>query len=247
MTPSHGLHVYRTEANLTARVAAFARTALLRGEAAVLVPARAHREPLLARLDETGVDVGSATAAGRLVLADADELAARTVARGAIDEVWGHLTEVITGGRARGLARLSIWGETPDVLLKAGKVELFEALERRWCAATEEDPAVDLLCSCRGDLLDPAFYEGELQRACALHSHAWELEDAEALHHLVDAAASSILGPRMTSMAWCVADVQPRPTRALPLPLARLLWLRTEMPSTWARVLKAAAEARAAG
>lgn len=248
MTPpqSHGLHVYRTEAHLTAHVAAFARTALHRGEAAVLVPARAHRAPLLARLDATGVDVAGATAAGRLVLADADEFAALSIARGAIDEVWRHFTEVVTGMRARGLARLSIWGETPDVLLKAGERALFEALERRWCAATAEDPAVNLLCSCRGDLLDPAFYEGELQQVCALHSHAWELEDAEALHRIVDAAATSILGARMTNMAWCVADVQPRPTQALPLPLARLLWLRTEMPSTWARVLKAASEARAA-
>ncbi len=235
----HGLHVYRTAEHLVGCVAAFALQGLERGEPAILVPARANRAPLVGRLRESGFDVDAALAAGRLVLADADELVQRSLAASpaSVDGMWESFRSLVASLRARGARGVTVWGEGPDRLLKAGHPALFTDLERRWCDATRNDTRLNLLCSYRADPLDASVYDGELQAVCALHSHVLELEDAAELGAVVESAVAEVLGARMTGMAWSLADAAVPLTAELPLPFARLLWLKEQMPSTWGRVL----------
>lgn len=236
----HGLHVYRTTDHLAASIAGFALAGLQRGDPAVLVPAAEHRGPVLGALQAAGVDVPAAMAANRLVVADADELAARCAAAGSVDEVWRAFTALLANLRQGGRLGVTVWGETPDRLLKTGHEELYRDLETRWAAWTTEDPHIDLLCSCEADLLGEALYDGVLQEVCALHTHVFTVEDAFRLTEVIDAAAADVLGPRMAGMAWALADASRRPTAELPLPFARLLWLKAQMPHTWQHVVAVA-------
>ncbi|MFZ5482362.1 MAG: MEDS domain-containing protein [Myxococcota bacterium] len=236
----HGLSVYRTPAHLAAGVAAFATRALHAGAPVVLVPSRAHRAAVLAGVEGMGIDVAAGLADARLLVLDADEVAAACIAEGDVAGAWTAFERHLDALRSRGARRVAVWGEGTDLLLKAGRRDLSARLERRWCEATATDTALDLACSFCADLLDEASWGAELAGACALHTDVTDVEDAERIEALVDRAVAVVLGPRVTGMAWSFADARPPDPGALPVALARLLWLREQMPATCSRVLAVA-------
>ncbi len=234
----HALHVYRSTEHLARHVAAFAQAGLDRGEPVILVPSREHREPLLAELRRRGVDVDALIADGRLMMCDADFNAEKCLAASSVDELWDCFLEAMAGLRARGFHRITIWGETPDVLRLAGRRDLFLDLENKWVGATRGDD-IDLLCSFRADLLDPRIYAQALPDACATHTHVVETEDAPRLE-TADEDLEKALGLRNYQMLASLAEQTPVSRAAMPRPLRRMLWVAQHLPSTARRALEAA-------
>lgn len=236
----HGLHVYRSTEHLARRVAAFAQAGLDRGEPAILVPSREHSEPLLAELRRRGVDVDARLADGTLIVCDADVNARKCLAASppSVDGLWRSFLDVMAGLRARGFRRITIWGETPDVLRLSGSRALFMDLENRWVEATRGDE-IDLLCSFRADVLDPSIYEQALPDACSTHTHLIELED-EARVKAADADLDKALGSRHYQMLSSLVEQTPASPAVMPSPLARVLWAAQHMPTTARRALQSA-------
>lgn len=237
-TRRHGLHLYASDAHFATVVARFAGEGLERGEPAILVPAGSHRDLLLAELRRLGVDVSARLREGRLVLLDADELASRCLsgALPRVDEIWYGFMSLLGRLRSQGSRRFTVWGETPDLLLKAGRLALFRELESLWRTAVDGE-GVDLLCSYRGDLLEERTYAGELQAVCGLHTHVLASEDAARVSELLDLAMAALLGSRSTSMMHVLADEVRRPWLGLPVAVRRMSWLMENMPSMGVRIL----------
>lgn len=233
----HALHVYRTDAHLAACAAQFARKGLERGEPAILVPNASHRDPLLAQLAQAGTDVERSIGEGRLVLADADALAAQaTASPNGLQEAWSGVVDLLSTVRGPAAGRVTVWRDTPHRLLASGNRKEFFELEARWCEITR-DEGVSLLCSYNGDLLDDAIYGGDLQDLFSHHTHLLGTEDAETLEAPVHDALCDVLGKRMAGMAWALADAAEPAIREIHPSIARLVWLKQNMPSTWGRVI----------
>lgn len=235
----HGLHVYRTAESLARRVAEFARAGLERGEPAVLVPRRENREPLMAELRRLGLDPEALAAEGRLIVCDADANAERCLAAvpSSVDALWKEFAACLAALRARGFARFTVWGETPDVLLKAGAPALSLDLESRWADETAAQ-GVTLLCSLRGDLRESKLYTAELADACAHHTHVEALED-EAAVVAADARLNEALGTPLARLVSALAEESAASLAAMPAPLARMLWVADHMPATARKILAA--------
>jgi hypothetical protein len=233
----HALHVYRTDAHLAAHAAEFARKGLARGEPTILVPNAAQRDPLLAQLAEGGTDVDRAMGEGRLVMADADALAAQATSSPAgLQEAWNGVVDLLSTVRGPSVGRVTVWRDAPHRLLRSGNRREFFELEARWCEITR-DEGVSLLCSYSGDLLDDALYGGDLQDLFAHHTHLLGSEDADNLEAPVHDALCDVLGKRMAGMAWALADAAEPAIRDIHPSIARLVWLKQNMPSTWGRVI----------
>jgi hypothetical protein len=222
----HGLHIYRSDAHLTGCAARFAKDALLRGEPVILAPSRAHRAGVIAALKSARVLVEALEGAGLLVIADAED-------------GWSRLMEALSEFRARGFSRAAIWGETGDLMLKAGRPEEFLSLERRWREAVEAG-GLDVLCSYRANLLDESLYAGELTAVCGGHSHVSSFEAPPELEGAVDAAFVEVMGHRDTGMAWSLASQSDALPKALPSSVHRLGWVAANMPATYKKVFAAA-------
>jgi hypothetical protein len=236
----HGLHVYHDDGDAATFAAGFAVENLRAGRPVVLVPARAHRDALLEALKRRGAKVADLEAAGLLVVGDADESAAKCLTRpSGLDDVWDGIQSSIAALREKGFSTVAVWGETPDLLLKAGRLDLFRDLEMRWAIETER-PGVVLKCSYRADLLDPDIYGGELLGVCALHTHVAQTDAPATFDAVVDAAFTKVLGPRDLGMAYSLAASDSPLPGGLPPAAHRLRWIRQNMPATYKKVFDAA-------
>ncbi|UPT73628.1 MAG: MEDS domain-containing protein [Elusimicrobiota bacterium] len=236
----HGLHVYHDDADAGRYAAGFAVQNLRAGRPVILVPSLAHRDGMFEALRRHGAKVAELQAAGLLVVGDADECAAKCMSHpSGLDDVWAGFQASLAALRAKGFSTVAVWGETPDLLLKAGRLDLFRDLELRWAIETEK-PGIVLKCSYRADLLDPDIYGGELLGVCALHTHVAQTDVPATFDAAVDAAFTKVLGPRDLGMAYSLAaSDSPLPT-GLPAAAHRLRWVRHNMPATYKKVFEAA-------
>jgi PAS domain S-box-containing protein len=130
------MHLYETDDGLAARVSEFLAAGLARGDGALVIATELHRRLLAGRLQESGVDVEAARAAGRLTMLDAEETLAKLMVGSmpdpaAFDIVVGGL--VGAGARpAAGGAGTRAYGGMVDLLLRAGNEPAASRLQELW-------------------------------------------------------------------------------------------------------------------
>ncbi len=129
----HFVQFYETDAFLMDSVSAFIGTALEKGEAAIVIASRAHRNGIQKRLRVRGLDVFTARERGQYALLDASEILSKFIVGGFPDRrlfneiVGGIITKVAQGGR-----RVRAFGEMVALLWAQGSRESALQLEEFW-------------------------------------------------------------------------------------------------------------------
>lgn len=166
----HLVHFFDTDESLVGVVAGYLSSAVLGGDAAVIVVAPGHRELFQAALAAAGVDVGAAMADGRLVVRDAADTMAAFVADGRVDArvfdevVGGLIRDAYASGRP-----VRAYGEMVALLWAAGDVTAAMDLEGLWNRLGETVP-FSLFCAYPQRLFADSPKAGAFAQVCRLHS-----------------------------------------------------------------------------
>jgi signal transduction histidine kinase/CheY-like chemotaxis protein len=169
----HRVRFYDDDVSLTQAVTRYLGDGLARGESAMVVATAEHRIGLQQQLEATGLDVGTAMAAGRLVLLDPQETLARATRNGELD--WEGLESSLIAAVERGVAasparRVRTYGEMVDHLWRQGRQAAALRLEDCGQRLAATHP-VSMLCAYHlGSFGRESDAEG-FRQVCALHQH----------------------------------------------------------------------------
>jgi PAS domain S-box-containing protein len=170
-------------------------TALLNGDAAVVVATRAHRKVLARELRTRGVDLAKATSEGRYVALDAAEVLSEIMAGNTPDpeRFSAVIGAVIDKARAAAQSgHVAIFGEMVAVLWQEGRHEAAIRLEALWNHLAKTN-SFSLLCGYPLSGFSKADHRRSLAQICAEHSEViyedgcTTLTDDEALRKIVAA------------------------------------------------------------
>ncbi|HTL71283.1 MAG TPA: MEDS domain-containing protein [Candidatus Eisenbacteria bacterium] len=185
MTPSpmvalkskHFVQFYRRDEALCAAVHADLRNALTEGaSAAVLIATEAHARGFERNLRDSGLDVESLVARGRLTFLDAAATMARFMRDGEPD--WDLFKETMIPAleKASGPERRNVWtyGEMVDLLWQEGRTAQALRLETFWNSLAAHHR---FTLSCAYRFSDPCFAKNEgFEAICGEHSHSAAVE-----------------------------------------------------------------------
>ncbi len=88
---SHAVQFYSDDAVLVELLSRFVGTALVMGDAAVVLATKRHRDAVSIRLRRRGLDIGIAREQGRYVVADAAQLLEKIASKGRVSTEAFHL------------------------------------------------------------------------------------------------------------------------------------------------------------
>jgi hypothetical protein len=166
----HAVRFYQDAASLSQIVCDFVTDGLTLGEPAVLIATAAHAEHFRARLATQGIDGDQATAAGHLVVLDADTtlasfthdgMPAGELFRNAIGPVLSGLSASHPG------ASIRAYGEMVDILWKKEQTTAAIKLEMFWNDLSRLH-RFGLMC---GYAIDNCYKESSMEDICGQHSH----------------------------------------------------------------------------
>jgi len=127
---------YHDETPFLNELSRFIGTALVAGEAAMVVATKAHRDLLAVQLKERGLDLSRAARQGRYLPLDAADTLSKIVVNGQPD---GAHFNALMGSMITGLAgasgdhrRVGIFGEMVTLLWAEGKANATLQLEQLW-------------------------------------------------------------------------------------------------------------------
>jgi anti-sigma regulatory factor (Ser/Thr protein kinase) len=166
----HVVQFYADDDDLASVVVGHFATALIEGDAVIIIATPEHREVFLAGLRSTGTDVDGAQANGLLLVFDAAETLARFVVdgildRGAFDAVVGSVVRhAASCGRV-----VRAYGEMVALLWEAGNVVEAIELERLWNHLAEEVP-LSLLCGYPCQAMEEPGAISAFAEVCEVHS-----------------------------------------------------------------------------
>ncbi|MGE5111531.1 MAG: PAS domain S-box protein [Acidobacteriaceae bacterium] len=170
---SHTVIFYQEDSHLLDQLSQYFGAALLRGESAILIISREHRDDLLARLKTGGVDTETISGHGRFQCLDAEETLARIMVDGQPDadcfrDVLGGAVEALS--RSAAGRRLHAFGEMVAVLCAQGRRDAAIRLEQLWnrLSATH---SFQLHCAYPMSLFLQAGDARGLEKICKEHSH----------------------------------------------------------------------------
>ena len=170
----HEMALYADENSVINGYARFIGSALKRGNAVIVVVTEAHRDGLLSRLKDDGVNVPAAIKQGNCILLDAGDVLSRLTVDAMPDpirctRVIGDLIMGAADGAKTESGRVVVCGEIAPTLLSGGYAEGAIQLENLWDKITR-GYGVDTLCG----YLSSAFPNNEnssiFGRICAIHS-----------------------------------------------------------------------------
>jgi DNA-binding NarL/FixJ family response regulator len=174
ITRSHEVEFYSEDAAFVVGFTRFIEASLRIGNAAIVVATEAHRESLLRRLQENGVDVAAALEQGRYVSLDVAETLSTFMVNDLPDparclKVAGDLVMEAAKAAQGERPRVAVCGEIAPTLWAQGKADAAVQVEHLWdeIARTHE---IDILC---GYVLNSFQREQESrihERICAEHS-----------------------------------------------------------------------------
>ena len=133
----HTVQFYRRDEALLDEVSRFIGAALGAGEAAIVLATPQHRQDLNRRLEARGLDPARATAQGRYLCFDAEEMLSKITKEALPDRslfaelIGNHIVQARTAA-GREEARVAIFGEMVARLWLDGKGEAVLRLERFW-------------------------------------------------------------------------------------------------------------------
>jgi KaiC/GvpD/RAD55 family RecA-like ATPase len=122
----HVAAFYQTTEFLIDRIVSFVSEGLAAGDQVIVLATLSHWNAVAARLESSGIDNGRASAEGRLVLIDAEEVLASITEDGhvSVDRFRAMLSPLISPAR-----RQRIYGELVSLLLERGEVDAAIAIE----------------------------------------------------------------------------------------------------------------------
>lgn len=181
----HHLQLFDSSKSLAETVTPFLRAGFDRGEPLLIVAAPRHRELLIRRLEETGLNVREAQLAGRVMVLDAEQTLEKFMRldmpnRIAFDEVVGGAVASLSNGR-----RACIYGEMVDVLAARGNYKAAIQLEEFWnILGTRE--SFSLLCGYASGHFGDLKTAKALVDICACHGHVHRKSDDLLAEFLLD-------------------------------------------------------------
>ena len=182
---AHAVQFYTDSSFFLDELSRFVGTALVAGDAAVVIATKAHRDGLAQRLQSRGFDTARATEQGRYVALDAAETLAKIMRDGWPDAAL--FTQVIGSvlGQAATAARdknspISAFGEMVTLLWQQGNPEAAVRLEQLWNDIGRVYP-ISLRCAYPISIFDREEHGGLFLRICAEHSHVIPVESYTAL------------------------------------------------------------------
>jgi len=213
----HFVQFYDTDEFLAESVAGFVATALGAGDAGIVIATDAHRQAVLEKLREQGVDVGTAIEEGRFVALDAAETLAEFMADGSPHPArFASSVGEIVAGLTRSGRRLHAFGEMVALLWAEGNKAGAIALEGLWndlakvhrfalmcgytmgaVAGSDNDESFGSVCTCHTRVLPAEGYaalpsgEARMREVARLQQKARSLEAEIAHRAQVENALSS--------------------------------------------------------
>ena len=163
----HFVQFYESDDFVLHSVSGFVGSALVRGDAAVVVATRAHRDAIDCALSDLGLDAAKLAADGRFVSLDAAEMMEKLLVGGMPDAprfrevVGGMLSRLEKPGR-----RIRVFGEIVALLVEAGNLAAAIRLEELWNELGETHRFALFCAYPVGADLDPA----ALGAVCRGHS-----------------------------------------------------------------------------
>ena len=175
----HAVQFYSEEATLIRLLAGYVGSALVNGDAAVVIATDAHRHDLTACLKSRGFDVEIAASQGRYIALDAAETLAKFRTRDSLNvDRFNRLMSTVIAqartatGNARG--RVATFGEMVSLLWMTGQSEMALQLETFWNTLLH-DELFSLCCAYPMKMFDGKD-AGAFLRVCAQHSHVFPAE-----------------------------------------------------------------------
>jgi PAS domain S-box-containing protein len=171
---AHSVHFYADDQLLIDDLTRLIGTALVSGDAAIVVATKAHREALAGQLRARHLDIAKAAAEGRLISLDAEDTLSRIMSdrlpdSGRFKKLIGN---AITGVRAamnseqRGVV---VFGEMVAILWAQGKQEAAIHLEELWNSLAGEY-SFSLRCAYPMNGFHKDEHAHDFSRICAQHS-----------------------------------------------------------------------------
>jgi PAS domain S-box-containing protein len=171
----HTVRFYEKDDALTQELSRFIGSALGAGHQAIVIATKPHRDILLQRLQERGIDTHLAVQQGRFISLDASESLARFMLSGEPDpvlfrDVIGTLIERASLVAERDGGGLAVFGEMVSVLWAEGNRSAALTLEKLWNELAKRH-RFQLHCAYPMHLFSEP-QDGEwMAEVCAEHSH----------------------------------------------------------------------------
>jgi DcmR-like sensory protein len=237
-TMEHGQHAvqyYKDEEFLARVVGHYIGEGLQKGENAVMIPAKAHRQIFEQAIEAvSGRPTPEWQRRGNLIIIEAEETLSRLHQDGELD--W-RLFEAVIGGVIRSLSTRPIraYGEMVNLLWHWQKRAAAIELENFWNLLLKREK-FSLLCAYRLDALSPETYDEKFDSVCHCHGIVLPSEDAEFFRQSVNERIDKVMGSSYQSIVSTLAEIED-PRAAVPGAQKCLLWLSRHMPATAKRVL----------
>jgi PAS domain S-box-containing protein len=147
MPSSHSVQFYESDSVFLDRLSEFTGASLGSGGACIVIATKTHREELVKRLEQFGVDVSTAAVGGRYIALDAEETLARFMVADRLDrELFRAALEPLLlraqAALGRKGARIAVFGEMVIVLWERGQHEAAAELEQSWDELVERYPLI---------------------------------------------------------------------------------------------------------
>jgi signal transduction histidine kinase len=184
--PAHTAQFYADDTFLLDALSRFIGTALVTGDAAVVIATKAHRDGLIQRLQFCGLEMGRAIEQGRYIALDAAETLATFMVDGSPDaalftEVIGNVLGLAAAAAASGNpGHISAFGEMVALLWEQGNGEAAVRLEQLWNNMSRMY-RLSLRCAYPMSGFDREEHGDLFLKICAEHSHVIPVESYTAL------------------------------------------------------------------
>jgi DNA-binding NarL/FixJ family response regulator len=174
ITRSHEVAFYSDDVALVFGFTRFIQAALQAGNAVIVVATESHRNRLLQRLQEHGVDIAAAIEQGRYVSSDVAETLSTFMVNDLPDparclKVAGDLVMEAAKAAQGEPPRVAVCGEIAPSLWAQGKADAAIQVEHLWDEIAKSYD-VDILCGYYPGTVQGVMDSQILQRICAEHS-----------------------------------------------------------------------------
>ena len=182
---THTAQFYADDSFLLDELSRFVGSALVAGDAAVVIATRAHRDGLAQRLQSRGLDLSRAVEQGRYIALDAAETLSKFMVDGwpndaRFAEVIGSiLGQAVTAAKELN-PHISAFGEMVALLWAQGNAEGALKLEQLWNKIARRYP-MSLRCAYPMSGFDRKDHSDLFVKICAEHSHVIPVESYTAL------------------------------------------------------------------
>jgi hypothetical protein len=177
---AHVVQFYEEDGTLIELLSRYVGVALVAGDSAVVIATKKHRDGIVSRLGERGLDVSIARSQGRYVSLDAAQTLAKFFRDGRPDsdrftQLMGEVVDSAARAANGGRHRVVTFGEVVALLWAQGKVDAALRIEELWNRLAERHN-FSLCCAypMNGFVGNP--HAAPFLKICAQHSHVFPAE-----------------------------------------------------------------------